>query len=178
MFGLIQAMNPGHRKPNLDHWANDIRLMREQDHRTDEDIRLVFGWANADSFWRTNILSPGKLRDQFDMLNLKRKTPALSSHYDAGGRICYRLEDAGWKILQNGRAAERKRLLTVASPEESPEAWSRFEKVHYAEIAARRSWNDEAARGELGCLPWLSCSLPNRRQLCEFHENQAKKATT
>ena len=45
---------------------------RRQDERTDADIRAVFGWANVDSFWQSNILSPAKLRKQFDQLNLKR----------------------------------------------------------------------------------------------------------
>jgi hypothetical protein len=71
IFGLIRAMAPNHKEPNLDNWANDIRLMRQQDKRTDADIRATFAWANADSFWRTNILSPGKLRTQFDQLSLK-----------------------------------------------------------------------------------------------------------
>ena len=72
MFGLIQAINPGHKQPNLDQWANDIRLMRERDQRTEADIRATFSWANQDDFWRTNILSPAKLREKFDQLNLKR----------------------------------------------------------------------------------------------------------
>ncbi len=76
MFGLIQKLDPGAKVPNLDKWANDVRLMRESDGRTDEDIRAVFGWANADTFWGSNILSPGKLRKQFQQLKLKMKTQA------------------------------------------------------------------------------------------------------
>ncbi len=73
MLDLIRKLNPAHKKPNLDRWANTIRLMRERDGKTPEDIRAVFAWANADSFWQSNILSPEKLRDQFDQLTLKRK---------------------------------------------------------------------------------------------------------
>lgn len=72
IFGLIKAMNPTHRQPNIDQWANEIRLMRERDHRRDEEIRQLFGWANADPFWRANILSPAKLRAQWDQLIIKR----------------------------------------------------------------------------------------------------------
>jgi hypothetical protein len=73
MLGLIRDLNPEHKQPSLDRWANTIRLMRERDRRSSEDIRAVFAWANADSFWQGNILSPDKLRKQFDQLNLKRK---------------------------------------------------------------------------------------------------------
>jgi hypothetical protein len=71
IFRLIRAMAPNHKEPNIDQWANDIRLMRQQDKRPDADIRATFLWANADSFWRTNVLSPAKLRKQFDQLSLK-----------------------------------------------------------------------------------------------------------
>jgi hypothetical protein len=76
MFSLIQALDPKAREPNFDKWANTIRLMRETDQRSDVEIRAVFQWANADSFWRANILSPDKLRDKFSQLRLQmeRKT--------------------------------------------------------------------------------------------------------
>lgn len=67
---LVEIM-PNMKKPNLESWANEIRLMTERDNRTLEEIRSVFDWANNDSFWRTNILSPSKLRKQFDKLQLK-----------------------------------------------------------------------------------------------------------
>lgn len=60
-------------KRNLPDWANTIRLMREQDNRDPREIRDVFVWANRDSFWSSNILSPGKLREKWDVLYLKRK---------------------------------------------------------------------------------------------------------
>lgn len=74
MFSLIQQLNPGHRKPNLEKWASDIRLIRERDDRTDFAIRDLFTWANADDFWRSNILSPSKLRKQWDNLTVKQRS--------------------------------------------------------------------------------------------------------
>lgn len=68
----VLAIRPNHKPPNLNAWANDIRLMREQDGRTHEEIRDLFAWANRDDFWRTNILSPAKLRKQWDQLAIKR----------------------------------------------------------------------------------------------------------
>lgn len=72
IYGLIHQMNPGHKKPNLEKWANTIRLMRERDGKTHREICELFKWANQDEFWRTNILSPEKLRKQWDKLTIRR----------------------------------------------------------------------------------------------------------
>jgi hypothetical protein len=88
MFAKILVLNPDHKKPNLESWANTIRLMRERDGRTDARIREVFAWANADSFWAGVILSPENLRKQFDRLSTQEKTGSKngSSSYDAQRR--------------------------------------------------------------------------------------------
>lgn len=67
----LQKMQPGRKEPSLKNWANDVRLMRQRDKHADDLIRRVFDAAHADSFWRTNILSPAKLREKFDDLSLK-----------------------------------------------------------------------------------------------------------
>lgn len=72
MYQQIQKMNPNHKPPNFETWAKEIRLLRERDKRTDTEIRQLFGWANSDKFWRTNILSPSTLRKQWDRLIIQR----------------------------------------------------------------------------------------------------------
>ena len=72
IWELITDMQPERKKPNLQKWANSIRLMRERDGRTDEQIRELFIWCNQDEFWRVNILSPDKMRQKWDDLQLKR----------------------------------------------------------------------------------------------------------
>ena len=67
----IKQAFPETRKPNLAKWSNDVRLMRERDERTHERIRQIFDLAHADEFWSRNILSPSKLRKQFDTLAAK-----------------------------------------------------------------------------------------------------------
>lgn len=71
MWELIANLQPNRKKPNLESWANTVRLMREQDNRTYEEIGQVFKAANSDPFWQTNILSADALRKQFDNLSLK-----------------------------------------------------------------------------------------------------------
>lgn len=72
MFIRIQVVIPTAKKPNFENWANTIRLMRESDNRDHKTMWAVFTWANKDSFWCSNILSPDKLRKQFDKLQVKR----------------------------------------------------------------------------------------------------------
>lgn len=72
MFKKIEAMNPGHKEPNLETWADEIRKIRMLDGKRIDDIRAMFDWANTHSFWRTNILSPPKLREKWDMLAIQR----------------------------------------------------------------------------------------------------------
>lgn len=79
LFSKILHVAPKTKKPNLDSWADTIRLMRERDELTHQEIKSVFDFANCDSFWSTNILSPGKLRDQFAKLDalMGKNKPSL-----------------------------------------------------------------------------------------------------
>ena len=74
IFGLIKNLSPNVKTPAFESWANEIRLMRERDGRTHKDICELFKWANEDEFWSANILSPSKLRDKWDQLEIKRKS--------------------------------------------------------------------------------------------------------
>ena len=73
---LMTENNPD-RKPTTDvqlrTWANEVRLMRESDNRSQEDIKKIIIFSQNNDFWKTNILSMGKLRKQFDQLNLKMR---------------------------------------------------------------------------------------------------------
>lgn len=68
IYEAVLVVNQTVKEPSWDRWANEIRLMREQDDRTREDIWHVFLYANRDQFWCNNILSPGKLRKQYSLL--------------------------------------------------------------------------------------------------------------
>lgn len=80
IFEKIQKLKPNfdpNAKPKggFEKWANDIRLIRERDGRTHREICELFQWANLDGFWKTNILSPAKLREKWDQLDIKRNNP-------------------------------------------------------------------------------------------------------
>lgn len=71
LWAQILVMQPDRKAPDLGKWADTIRLMRERDGRTQDQIRDLFHRVQADRFWRLNILSPDKLRAKWDDLALK-----------------------------------------------------------------------------------------------------------
>jgi hypothetical protein len=75
MFDGIKEIQPNARPPNLPRWANEFRLMREHDgqDRTPDNIRATLAWVRQDQFWKSNVLSPAKLREKWDQLQIKRK---------------------------------------------------------------------------------------------------------
>lgn len=78
LFAGVKRLNPDHKAPNMEVWAESVRLMRERDSRTHDSIRSLFAWANNHKFWARNILSPEKLREKFDQLVIQRtQEPAV-----------------------------------------------------------------------------------------------------
>lgn len=74
LYDLIKESNPAwHVNPNWDQWAEDIRKLRELDKRTEQQIEFIIRWSQSDDFWKRNILSPGKLRKQFNTLVVQAK---------------------------------------------------------------------------------------------------------
>jgi len=73
IFKRIKTLNENVNPPDYKKWADTIRLMRQEDHRTHKQIHDVFLWAHQDEFWKVNILSPKSLRDKFDLLETKLK---------------------------------------------------------------------------------------------------------
>lgn len=60
-------------KPDSERWLTDMRLLVEDRTGDVAEVRWVIDWCQADAFWRSNILSPAKLRKQFTQLLLKAK---------------------------------------------------------------------------------------------------------
>lgn len=109
MEGRVHMIAPSTKKANLETWANTIRLMREVDGRTLQEIGGLFDWANKDSFWCSNILSPEKLRKQWDKLNAKRINHDSTRQKNANqNRRLSATEQANQRLLeQYGDASAR-----------------------------------------------------------------------
>ena len=79
---LIQAN--GSKRPTVTaNWLSDMERLHRLDDRTYEQITAAIEWCQADDFWRGNIMSPAKLRKQYDVLRLaatpkKAKESAVS----------------------------------------------------------------------------------------------------
>lgn len=85
MIDKILQVHSGFKQPNANTWCKDIRLMVERDNRQLQDMGRVFTWANNDEFWCGNILSPAKLRKQFDKLVIQMKDsprPKKKNYWD------------------------------------------------------------------------------------------------
>jgi len=71
LFNLMKKNNPGVKKPNIQSWAKLFDMMIRVDKRHPDAIERLIALSQADEFWRNNILSPSKLRIQFDQLTVK-----------------------------------------------------------------------------------------------------------
>ncbi|OBU09832.1 helix-turn-helix domain-containing protein [Morganella psychrotolerans] len=84
------------KEPSWTQWANEIRLMCGQDGRTHRQICEMFGRVNRDAFWCRNILSPGKLREQWDKLSLKFSVLPSDRQHGTAGRENLDFSNTDW----------------------------------------------------------------------------------
>ncbi len=71
LYEHIKQRNPKQKKPNWQTWADDFRKIVEIDKRDTDELIKVLDWCQQDDFWQNNVLSPAKLRKQYDQLFLK-----------------------------------------------------------------------------------------------------------
>lgn len=93
IFDKALTVNASLSEPNWVEWANTIRLMRMQDKRSHYEICELFKWANEDSFWQNNILSPTSLRKQWDKLTTKRQRNPNPQHAKSCAAV---LDNTDW----------------------------------------------------------------------------------
>ena len=77
LYARILENNPNHLKPDFQLWAIHFDYMIRIDKRTAREIAEVILWAQNDDFWKSNILSPKKLREKFDQLSAKMQPTKL-----------------------------------------------------------------------------------------------------
>lgn len=71
---------------------DDVRLMLDADHYTTDDLRAVYRFLQEDNFWKQNILSTSKLREQMPKIKLK-------IHNQNGPNRTTRKEGTSWNEL-------------------------------------------------------------------------------
>ncbi|WP_334328419.1 helix-turn-helix domain-containing protein [Companilactobacillus sp. HBUAS59699] len=67
----IRENNPEFKEPNMQKWSNSIRLMHERDNRDYSKIKKMIEWSQSDDFWSVVVLSPDKLRKQYDQMAMQ-----------------------------------------------------------------------------------------------------------
>ena len=78
---LVEAN--GSKRPSVSaKWTSTIDRMIRLDGRDPQQIEAAIRWSQADEFWQANILSPEKLRKQFDRMRLQ----ASRSRSNAGAK--------------------------------------------------------------------------------------------
>lgn len=55
-------------------WRDAARLLIDKDGHTEADVHAAIDWCQDDEFWRSNILSMPKLRDQYDRLSMQARS--------------------------------------------------------------------------------------------------------
>jgi len=91
--------NKKYRERTLQSWADVHDKMIRLDKRDDSEIMDIIDFVAKDSFWCTNVLSAGKLRDQYDRLLLQmnnRKSSPIESRQD----VQTPLEDPDHELTQ------------------------------------------------------------------------------
>ncbi|MGX7745659.1 hypothetical protein [Rhodopseudomonas parapalustris] len=78
LYRYIKSNNPNAKEPNYEKWAKTFDYMLRVDKRDVEEIKQVIKFSQTDSFWFKNILSPDKLRKQYETLFLQMKNPIKS----------------------------------------------------------------------------------------------------
>ena len=68
LLARIAENSPHIKTPNINQWADTIRLIRERDGKTEIQITDAINFATTDDFWQDNILSATSLRKQMDKL--------------------------------------------------------------------------------------------------------------
>lgn len=102
MFERVRARDAGLAMPDLTAWASDIDAMLVVDGHTLEAIAKLFGYADRDKFWAKVIISPARLRKNWDELRRRRNDAIAASNARkatqqtssaAADRVCAHVEN-------------------------------------------------------------------------------------
>jgi phage replication O-like protein O len=73
LLKMIRENIPSLKEPDIQKWSSDIDKLLRVDKRQPGEVKAIIEFSQKDDFWKTNILSPAKLRKQYDQLTIQRK---------------------------------------------------------------------------------------------------------
>lgn len=94
LLSCMKKNNPNCKDPSMQSWAKNIDLMIRIDRRDPKEIERIINWCQDDEFWKSNILSTGKLRDKYDQLYIKMKGTNQPQFQSSGSSLLDQAERA------------------------------------------------------------------------------------
>lgn len=73
----ILLFKPDLKPPNIQSWQKEFDKMLRLDKRSPEKVKEILEWLPTNPFWRKNILSAAKFREQFDRLQLAEEDKTI-----------------------------------------------------------------------------------------------------
>lgn len=120
--GFAEAEGLAHltKRSNMQTWANDFRLLVETDGQSDKAlIRDVMDWLVTNVFWRKNVLSGSKFREQFPKLVLEMKSNKAHANKGSGA----------------GRTGNQKPIIPIVNQSEPDEEYSEEQMAELLRLA-------------------------------------------
>jgi hypothetical protein len=81
-------------------WRRAARLMLDADKRTEQQVSAAIDWCQDDEFWRSNILSMGKLREKYIQLRAAAQRSRAGNGGGTATRKAQRALDAGRRVQE------------------------------------------------------------------------------
>jgi hypothetical protein len=113
----ILERKPNFKRPNLQTWAGSADRILRVDGRSAKSIENVIAWCQKDDFWQNNILSPEKLRKQFDQLELKMEAEIGVAPYRKPNGGSPPPENETLRKIREARAKVEKEKAEMAEEE-------------------------------------------------------------
>ncbi len=110
MYERILIVAERTKQPNLESWANTIRLMRNIEKYSAFEMHDVFTWANNDSFWQSNIKSPNKFRKHYATLHSQMKNRGNTNEK---GRTLSEVERVEAGNLEREAERQRREIIDI-----------------------------------------------------------------
>ena len=105
LFSKIQVNDSKFKKPNFQNWAQQFDYILRIDQRSIDEIKRVIDFATANEFWKSNILSPTKLRSKYSTLLMQSNNSPKIKYAKAGkiedGTISAEETDAINRLIKN-----------------------------------------------------------------------------
>ena len=111
----------GSKRPRITKtWRNAARLLMDTDGRTEDQVHRAIDWCQGNSFWRRNVMSMPKLREQYDRLRLQAEEEReRDSRTPTGPRLVRSTTDE--RVAQAQALKERRRARAAGDPvDETP----------------------------------------------------------